>query len=135
MKNDNKYGLQIDKKFERLRIGTTCIEISRKDPSPDTIYHLDEAIKHCKTSDEAYQTLNGIIPDVIARIAKQVEHRILAKTVGQDQVLLLALPQVLILLRDRLQTHLVTRYMKYCHSSRSSYPITISTYSIERGMI
>ncbi len=71
-----------------MRIGITFIEISRKDLSPDTIYHLDEAIKHCKTSDEAYQTLNGIIPDVIARIAKQVEHRILAKTLGQDQVLL-----------------------------------------------
>jgi hypothetical protein len=88
MKNDNKYRIQIEEKFERLRIGTTVIEICRKDMSPDTIHHIYESIKHCKTSIEEYQILNGIVPDVIARITKQVEHRILAKIAGQDQVLL-----------------------------------------------
>ncbi len=88
MKNYNKYRLQIEAKFERLRIGTTVIEISRKDLSQDTTYHIYEDIKHCKTPNEAYQILNGIIPDVIARITKQVENRILAKIAGQDQVLL-----------------------------------------------
>lgn len=79
---------QVEEKFERLRLGSTVIEISRKNLSLDTIYHIEESVKHCKTTDEAYQTLNGIIPDVIARIAKQVEHRILAKILSKDQVLL-----------------------------------------------
>jgi hypothetical protein len=91
MENDNEIVSQVEENFERLRIGTTVIEISLKNLSPDTIYHIEEAVKHCKTPIEKHQILNGIIPNVIARIAKQVEPRILAKST-RELVLLRTVP-------------------------------------------
>ncbi len=88
--NYNKYGSQIEDKFDDLVIHSpvTFIEISYKDLSSETIHHINEYIKDCTTKEERYLRLNGIMPDVIARIANQVKHRILAKRLKEDPVII-----------------------------------------------
>ena len=71
----------LDEKFEdlRLMLTSTVIDISPKDLSDNTKVHNADTIKDCKTHDEVFQTLNGIMPYVIARISRQVEHKILTQ--------------------------------------------------------
>jgi hypothetical protein len=77
-------------KFEDLRLRrSTVIDISRKDLGDNTKVHIADAIKDCKIHDDVFQTLNGIMPDVIARIPRQVKHKILTKSISPDQVLLI----------------------------------------------
>ncbi len=87
---ENKYVDQFEEKFEYLRIGspTAYFDISFKDLRDETKQHIKEFTRDCETPAEFYRKLNGIIPGVIAGIAKQTEHRILAKSSAKDDILL-----------------------------------------------
>ncbi len=97
MKNDNynkdevqnKYVDEFENKFN-LSLGSskTYFEISFKDLNEETIDYLKHHTEYCRTKEEQYQKIDGIIPDVIAEIAKQTEHRFLANIKGEDPILL-----------------------------------------------
>ena len=82
----NEYLDQFENKFQLLVIGSPKVlfEIKYGHLKEETINHINYLIKDCKTANEKYQKLNSIIPDVIAGIAKQVEHRILGKAKSPD---------------------------------------------------
>lgn len=86
MKYD-EYRKQIEEKFQRLRIPTVFIDIHYNHLSADTQRHIDKITYGCN-KEESYKILNGIIPNVIARIAKQIRPQILAKVTYEDKVII-----------------------------------------------
>jgi hypothetical protein len=87
---DDRYLSQIEDKFDwlRLKFTDTSYEIHYSDLKEETQKHLEDYVKDCKTTEEKYKKLNGIMPDVIARVSKQVEHRMVANKMSKDPVLL-----------------------------------------------
>ena len=88
----NEYILQLADKFRYFRIKSpiTLYEISYKDLDVKTINHIRNYTKCCKSTEEKHQRLNWVIVDVIARIAKEAESRILSLYANEDKVLLKA---------------------------------------------
>jgi len=84
--NDNRYISQIVEKFDyiRLKYTGTLYEIYYNNLSEETRFQIEGYLKGCTTPYEKYKKLNGIMPDVIARIAKQAEHKILANKMTED---------------------------------------------------
>jgi hypothetical protein len=84
----NKYIDQlVDKfKFFRLRSPSVYFEIYKQDFKDETTLHIENYIQDCKTSQEIYLKLNGIFTEVIARISKQAEPRILSLRINEDIV-------------------------------------------------
>lgn len=69
----------IDKfKYIILRSPITFYEIDIKDLTNETIKLIEEYTIDCTTQTSQYEKLNGIMPDVIARISRQAEHKILS---------------------------------------------------------
>lgn len=91
-KNNDRYLSQFADKFDYLTLKFTDAryEICYSDLKENTKNHLEDYVIDCKTHQEKYKKLNGIMPDVIARIAKQVEHRILASKISEDSVFIKA---------------------------------------------
>ena len=85
----NNYILQfVDKfRFLRLKSPSTFFEIDPKDLCSDTIKQIDNYAKDCKTTGERYHKLNGVIVEVIARIAKQAEPEIMSLSANDDNEL------------------------------------------------
>ena len=83
----NKYILQIIKKYKFIRIKAeeTRIEISFKDLNNEAIEYIVEYTKDCKTAEEKYAKLDGIIVEVIARILKQAEPAILSSYTNESR--------------------------------------------------
>ncbi len=86
----NRYVMQMVDKFEFFRIKSPKIffEISFKDLDSETITHIDDYTKNCKTIEEKYRELDEIVTEVIARITKQAEPAILSRRINEDQILL-----------------------------------------------
>jgi hypothetical protein len=84
--SSSKYVLQfIDKfKFFRRRSPSTFFEIDKKDLCNNTIKQINNYTKECKTKGEIYSKINGVIVEVIARIAKQAEPEILSSGSNDD---------------------------------------------------
>jgi hypothetical protein len=85
--NTDEYRKQIEEKFQRLRIPTVIIDIHYNHLSADTQNHIDK-ITCGRKEEESYKILNDIIPNVIARIAKQIRPQILAKATQEDEVII-----------------------------------------------
>ena len=86
----NKYITQIINKFKYIRIKTDekFFEISFKDLNSESINHMAEYTKDCKTAEEKYAILNGVFVEVIARIIKQAEPAILSSYTNESRRLL-----------------------------------------------
>src|SRR5919112_5587454 len=71
----NKYINQIVDKFRFFRIKSHNVyfEIHKQDLDTKTIQLIETYIQDCKTPNEIYLKLNGILTEVIARIVKQAE--------------------------------------------------------------
>ncbi len=87
----NKYIIQFVNKFEyfRIRSSSTFFEIDIKDLSEDTIKQIEDHTKDCKTVEEKYRKLDGVIVETIARICKQAEPIILSSKTNDDSEVLL----------------------------------------------
>jgi hypothetical protein len=88
--NSNKYILQLTDKFTHFRIKSdfTLYDISFNDLSLETTDNIRNYTKDCKSPKEKHQRLDWVIVDVIARIAKQAESRILSLYPNEDQVMI-----------------------------------------------
>ena len=80
----NKYLVQIAEKFWLFKPGLDKIffEICKRDLDNEPILLIEDYTKDCKTAQEKYLKLNGIMTEVIAAIAKQSEHLIISQTNG-----------------------------------------------------
>jgi len=83
----NKYIIQIINKFKyfRIKAGKLFFEISFKDLNNEAIEYIVEYTKDCKTAEEKYAKLDGIIVEVIARILKQAEPAILSSYTNESR--------------------------------------------------
>ncbi len=88
MGSDNRYIIQAITKFHNLRRKSpvTFFDIHKKDIDDNTHKQIDLYIKNCKTQEEAYHKLNGVITDVIALIYKEAEPLILSSIEFEDKV-------------------------------------------------
>ena len=84
----NEYVIQFVEKFPFLRIASssTFFEIDTKDLDKDTIAQITDYAKDCKTREERYRRLNGVIVEAIARIAKQAEPLILSPIANEELI-------------------------------------------------
>ena len=85
--NTDEYIKQIKEKFQRLRIPTVIMDIHYNHLSADTQNHINK-ITYSLKEEESYKILNGVIPNVIARIAKQTRPQILAEASLEDEVII-----------------------------------------------
>jgi hypothetical protein len=85
--HSNKYIIQIINKFKyfRIKADTLFFEISFKDLNNEAIEYIVEYTKDCKTAEEKYAKLDGIIAEVIARIIKQAEPAILSSYTNESR--------------------------------------------------
>jgi hypothetical protein len=85
----NKYILQFIEKFRyfRIRSDPTFFEIDTRDLDRDTIAQINDYAKDCRTKDERYQRLSGVIVEAVARIAGEAEPLILSSIVNEDALL------------------------------------------------
>lgn len=81
----NKYIVQFVHKFRFFRIKSpeTSFEISYKDLNIEALNYIKDYTKDCKTTEEKYQKLDGVITEVIARITKQAEPIILSSITSE----------------------------------------------------
>ena len=86
----NKYILQLTDKFKYFRIKSpvTLYEISYKDLDVKTTKQIKDYTKGCKSTEEKHQRLDWVIVDVISRISKEAEPRILFLYPNEDKRLL-----------------------------------------------
>jgi hypothetical protein len=84
----NKYIFQMLEKFKFSRINSpeVRIDIDKKDLKDDSKKQIEERINDCKTGEESYSKLDGIITEVIALVFKQAEPLILANTEYEDHI-------------------------------------------------
>ena len=87
MSPDNKYIIQSITKFRYFRIKSpvTYFDI-HKDFKDDTKKDIELYIKDCKSKEQAYQKLDGIITEVIALIYRQARPLILSTLEYEDPV-------------------------------------------------
>ena len=87
MSPDNKYIIQSITKFRYFRIKSpvTYFDI-HKDFKDDTKTEIELYIKDCKSKEQAYQKLDGIITEVIALIYRQARPLILSTLEYEDPV-------------------------------------------------
>ncbi len=86
----NEYILQLAYKFKYFRVKSpvTLYEISYKDLDVKTIKQIRDYTKGCKSKEEKHQRLDWVIVDVISRIAKEAETRVLSLCPNEDKGLL-----------------------------------------------
>lgn len=86
----NNYVLQIIQKikFFLIKSPSVCFDINYKDLKEETIKQLEEYTKDCKTVQEKYRKLDGIIVEAIARITKEAEPLILSIYASEDDLFL-----------------------------------------------
>ncbi len=84
----NEYIIQFVEKFRFLRIrsNSTFFEINTKDLDKDTISQINDYAKDCRTREERYHRLNGVIVEAIALIAKQAEPLILSSIANEELI-------------------------------------------------
>ena len=82
----NKYVDQIiDKlKYFRIKSPNVYFEIDKNDLKPETIKQVEDFIQGCRTTEEKYIKLNGVVTEVIAQIAKQAEPMILSQRSNEN---------------------------------------------------
>ena len=80
-KTQNKYVDQIiDKlKYFRIKSPNVYFEIDTNDLKTETIKQIEDFIQGCRTTEEKYIKLNGVVTEVIAQIAKQAKPLILSR--------------------------------------------------------
>jgi|tagenome__1003787_1003787.scaffolds.fasta_scaffold20176594_1 hypothetical protein len=84
----NKYIIQAITKFQyfRRKSPVTFFEICIKDIKDETKKEFDLYLKDCKSQDEAYKKLDGIITEIIALIYKEAQPLILSGVEHMDPV-------------------------------------------------
>ena len=82
----NKYVAQIiDKlKYLRLKLPDVCFEIDKNDLKPETTKQIKIYTRDYETPDKRYGRLDGVITQVIARIAKKARPMILSDSDNKD---------------------------------------------------
>ena len=86
--SSNKYIIQAITKFQyfRRKSPVTFFDICIGDLKEDTKRELGLCLKDCKSQDDAYKKLDGIITEVIALIYKETQPLILSDVKHMDPV-------------------------------------------------
>lgn len=82
----NEYVAQFADKFRvfRLKSPSVFFEIDINDLSGETIKQVEDFIQGCRTTEEKYIKLNGVVTGVIAQIAKQAKPLILSRRSNEN---------------------------------------------------
>src|SRR3954454_7220301 len=84
----NKYILQAREKFKYIRLKSPAVKfcIYKKDIKDNTKKDIELYVKDCKSQEQVYRKLDGLISEIIAQIYKETEPLILSTIEYQDPV-------------------------------------------------